>query len=300
MLHPPYAYWLAANGYDVEKVIAMPPEEFNVIAAKSPYNKASANDIDWREKVKMQGILQKWIDHSISNTTNLPATATEQDISDLYMMAWEEGCKGVTVYRDGSRDGVLLSSDKEDKKKEEEWGETHAKKRPKFVDCEVIRFMNASEKWIAFLGILDGHPYEIFTGLYDEFPIPSYVEKGKVRRVKDNGNGSRYDFIYVDKGGFEQEIKGLNRVFNKTYWNYAKFVSGLMRHRMPIIYIIHLLESMNMDDTINTWMNGVIRTLKKYIKDGTKAGVCPVCGGTLQYSEGCLKCPSCGYSRCGS
>lgn len=303
MLHPPYAAWLTANGYDIAKVIAMSPEEFKAIAATSPYHNSSATDIDWREKVKMQGALQKWIDHSISNTTNLPATATEQDISDLYMLAWEHGCKGVTVYREGSRDGVLLSSDKEEKKKDPMWGETHAKKRPKDVECEVIRFMNNSEKWIGFLGILDGRPYEIFTGLADDFPIPTYVEKGKVRRVKDNGHGSRYDFLYFDRAGLEQEVKGLNRVFNKTYWNYAKMVSGLMRHGMPTLYIVHLLESLNLDDSINTWFNGVIRVIKRYIKDGTtdaKAGACPVCGSTLQYSEGCLKCPSCGeFSKCG-
>jgi ribonucleotide reductase alpha subunit len=303
VIHPPFAAWLTANGYDVAQVALLPTDAFNAIAAKSPYNKASANDIDWREKVKMQGALQKWIDHSISNTTNMPNTATEEDIHELYLTAWREGCKGVTVYRDGSRTGVLVASDSEDKiKKDETFGETHAKKRPKFVDCDVIKFMNNSEKWIGFLGSLDGHPYEIFTGLADEFPVPVYVEKGRVRRVKDNGNGSRYDFLYTDKGGFEQEVKGLNRVFNKEYWNYAKFVSGLLRHRMPIVHLIHLLESLNMDDMINTWINGVIRILKKYIKDGTadpKAGACPECGATLQYSEGCLKCPSCQYSKCG-
>jgi ribonucleoside-diphosphate reductase alpha chain len=303
MVHPPFAAWLTANGYDAAQVAILPTDQFNEIASKSPYNKASANDIDWREKVKMQGALQKWVDHSISNTCNLSNTATEDDIQELYLTAWREGCKGVTVYRDGSRTGVLVASDSEDKanKEEEVLGETHAKKRPKYVDCEVIRFMNNSEKWIGFLGVVDGHPYEVFTGLADEFPVLQYVEKGRVRRVKDNGHGSRYDFLYMDKGGFEQEVKGLNRVFNKEYWNYAKLVSGVLRHRMPILSVIQLLESLNMDDAINTWINGVIRMLKKYIKDGTadpKAGACPICGATLQYSEGCLKCPSCGTSRC--
>lgn len=307
VLHPSFSRWLILNGYHdlVESgdIFTIPTEDFNIILEKSPYHNAGANDIDWREKVKMQGALQYWIDHSISNTTNLPESATEEDISDLYMLAHESGCKGVTVYREGSRTGVLVSSDTKVNEDDVLKMETHAKRRPKIVECDVIRFNNNNEKWIAFLGLLDDRPYEIFTGLAEEFPIPNFVEKGGIQRVKDNGKGSRYDFIYTDKANFDQTILGLNRTFKKEYWNYAKLVSGLLRHRMPLLSVIHLLNTMNLDsDSINTWMNGVIRTLKKYVKEGTldkKAGACPECGGTLQYSEGCLKCPECGtYNQC--
>lgn len=302
VLHPPFSMWLKSNGYNVSEVSNASNDEFNAIVSKSPYHKAGANDIDWREKVKMLGKLQRAIDHSISNTCNLPSTATEQDVNDLYMLAWEYGCKGVTVYRDGSRSGVLVTSETE-KKKEHIHDETHAVPRPKVVDCDVKRFTNNNEKWIAFLGIVDGRPYEIFTGLSEEFPIPTFVEKGKLRRVKDNGHGSRYDFLYIDKGGYEQTVIGLNRVFNPEFWVYAKLISGLLRNRMHLLSLIHTVESLNSDnDVINTWFNGVVRTLKKYIKDGTKdikSGVCPDCGGTMVFSEGCLKCISCGNAKCG-
>lgn len=303
VLHPAFGLWLNVNGYKSEEVAVLPKEEFAAVVAKSPYYKAGANDIDWHEKVRMQGAMQQWIDHSISNTTNLPKTATEQDISSLYLLAWESGCKGVTVYRDESRSGVLISSDTP-KEGVHIHAETHAVPRPKTVECDVIRFSNNSEKWIAFLGIVNGRPYEIFTGLADEFPIPSFVEKGKIRKVKDNGHGSRYDFLYIDKGGLEQTVLGLNRVFNPEFWVYAKLISGLLRNRMHLVSLIHTIQSLNSkDDVINTWFNGVVRTLKKYIKDGTKdpkEGNCPNCGAQLQYSEGCLKCPSCGeYGKCG-
>lgn len=300
VLHPAFALWLESNGYNVSEVSILPFVEFNAVVAKSPYYHARANEIDWREKVKMQGAMQKWIDHSISNTTNLPKSATEQDISDLYMLAWETGCKGVTVYREGSRTGVLISEDAEQPVKVAD-EETHAIPRPKTINCDVVRFMNNSEKWIAFLGVVDGYPYEIFTGLSEEFPIPAFVENGKIRRVKDNGHGSRYDFMYVDKGGFEQTILGLNRVFKPEFWTYAKLISGLLRNRMHLVSLIRTIQSLNItDNNINTWFNGVVRILKRYVKDGVKAGDCPICGVELQFSDGCIICPSCGYSHCGS
>jgi len=301
VFHPKFIDWMRINGYDIENAASLKDEMLTEIIRKSPYYKATSNDIDWVAKVKMQGAIQKWVDHSISVTVNLPADVTEALVSDVYLTAWESGCKGVTVYRDGSRSGVLISNDKP--KEHVHVAETHALPRPKTVECDVIRFMNNSEKWVAFLGFVGGYPYEIFTGLAEEFPIPSYVEKGKIRRVKDNGHGSRYDVLYIDKGGMEQEIRGLNRVFNPTYWTYAKLISGLLRNRMHLVSLIHTIQSLNHeDDVINTWFNGVVRTLKRYIKDGTedkKEGKCPVCDATLQYVEGCLTCTCGEYSKCG-
>lgn len=301
VFHPKFIDWMKINKYDVDKAIKSNDDDLQVIINQSPYYKATSNDIDWVAKVKMQGEIQKWVDHSISVTVNLPADATESLVSDVYLTAWKSGCKGITVYRDGSRSGVLVSNEKPKEHVHAE--ETHALPRPKTVDCDVIRFMNDNEKWVAFLGFVGGHPYEIFTGLAEEFPIPSYVTKGKIRRVKDNGNGSRYDVLYIDKGGMEQEIRGLNRVFNPEYWTYAKLISGLLRNRMHLLSLIHTIQSLNHEnDTINTWFNGVVRTLKKYIKDGTedeKEGKCPVCNATLQYIEGCLTCTCGEYSKCG-
>lgn len=302
VIHPAFGAWLKANNYSTEVVSEVQIEAFNAIAALSPYKNAGSNDIDWHEKVRMQGAMQKWIDHSISNTTNMPKTATEQDVSDVYMLAWEMGCKGVTVYRDESRSGVLISSDKP-KEHAHDSEETHAVRRPQTIECDVIKFSNNSEKWIAFLGIVENRPYEIFTGLAEDFVIPPYVEKGKISRVKDNGHGSRYDFKYSDKGGMEQTIQGLNRTFNPEYWVYAKLISGLLRNRMHLVSLIHTIQSLDVNYNINTWFSGVVRTIKKYIKDGTKdpkEGSCPSCGAQLQYAEGCLKCPSCGeFHKCG-
>jgi ribonucleoside-diphosphate reductase alpha chain len=301
VFHPKFIEWMRINGYNVENATSLRDEALQDIINKSPYYKATSNDIDWVSKVKMQGAIQKWVDHSISVTVNLPADVTEALVSDVYLTAWESGCKGITVYRDGSRSGVLISNDKP--KEHVHVDETHALPRPKTVDCDVIRFMNNSEKWVAFLGFVGGYPYEIFTGLAEEFPIPSYVEKGKIRRVKDNGHGSRYDVLYIDKGGMEQEIRGLNRVFSPEYWTYAKLISGLLRNRMHLLSLIHTIDSLNHDnEAINTWFNGVVRTLKKYIKNGTednKEGKCPVCDATLQYIEGCLTCTCGEYSKCG-
>jgi ribonucleoside-diphosphate reductase alpha chain len=301
VFHPKFIDWMRINGYDIENAASLRDEALTEIIRKSPYYKATSNDIDWVAKVKMQGAIQKWVDHSISVTVNLPAEATEALVSDVYLTAWESGCKGITVYRDGSRSGVLISTEKP--KEHVHVAETHALPRPKTIDCDVCRFTNGGEKWVAFLGFVGGHPYEIFSGLAEEFPIPSYVEKGKIRRVKDNGHGSRYDVLYIDKGGMEQEIRGLNRVFSPVYWTYAKLISGLLRNRMHLVSLIHTIQSLNHeDDVINTWFNGVVRTLKKYIKDGTedtKEGKCPVCDATLQYIEGCLTCTCGEYSKCG-
>jgi ribonucleoside-diphosphate reductase alpha chain len=269
---------------------------------QSPYAGSTASEIDWVKRIELQALVQKYVTHSISSTINLPENVSLERVGEIYLEAWKQGLKGITVYREGSRSGVLISMDKSKELVDSE-AETHAVRRPQSVDCDVIRFMNSSEKWIAFLGIVKGRPYEIFTGLAEDFPIPSFVEKGKVRRVKDNGKGSRYDFLYTDKAGYEQEIKGLNRTFNKVFWNYAKLISGLLRNRMHLLSLIHTLETLTTDnDNINTWMNGVVRILRKYIKDGTKdskEGNCPNCGAVLQYSEGCLKCFACSFSKCG-
>lgn len=293
--------WLEINGYDVEAVKQYDPEQMDEVIAKSPYHKATSNDVDWVSKVKMQGRMQKWVDHSISVTVNLPADITEEMVSKVYKTAWESGCKGVTVYRDGSRAGVLVSSKKETKENSAEF----PSKRPNSVDCEVIRFKNNDEQWIAFVGIINNRPYEIFTGIVDEEvrPIPKTITKGKIIKVKDD-KGSRYDFQYVDKYGYTNTLGGISHMFNKEYWNYAKLISGVLRNGMPINDIVNLVSSLRLDsDTINSWRNGVERALKRFIPNGTKAKLgtkCPECGAeTLIYQEGCLICTSCGTSKCG-
>jgi ribonucleoside-diphosphate reductase alpha chain len=249
----------------------------------------------------MQGRIQKWVDHSISVTINLPEDATEDLVGQLYVTAWESGCKGVTVYRDGSRSGVLISN--KEKKTEDK---TTSNKRPKSLNAEIIRFNNEDEKWIAFVGIKDGRPYEIFTGLADEemFPIPKSIKKGKIIKVKDREGKSRYDFQYIDKYGYENTFGGLSHMFQKEFWNYAKLISGVLRHGMPIPGVVHLVQSLRLDsETINTWKNGVERALKKYIPDGTKpkeGTKCSECGSeSVVYQEGCLICHDCGHSKCG-
>jgi len=298
VFHHKFIDWMKANGYDTEKVKTMLDSDIDAIVAKSPYHKATANDVDWVAKVRMQGEIQKWVDHSISVTINLPADVKEDLVSELYLTAWKAGCKGVTVYRDGSRSGVLLSNKPE--KKENEISPI----RPKTLDCDVIRFMNNEEKWIAFVGIKDGTPYEIFTGIQDDemFPIPKSITKGKIIKNKDEAGNTRYDFQYTDKYGYKNTLGGLSHMFKPDFWNYAKLISGVLRYGMPINDVVELVASMRLDsESINTWKNGVERALKRYIPDGTKAkGKCGNCGSTsLVYQEGCLICTDCGTSKCG-
>ena len=311
VFHHKFLTWLEVNGYNVDEVMHYDDEKLNEIIAKSPYYKATANDIDWVNKVKMQGSMQKWVDHSISVTVNVPKETTEELVSRIYMTAWECGCKGMTIYRDGSRDGVLVA--KEEKKPEDKSQKTEgrpsdiklnsAPQRPKELECDVVRFQNNYEKWIAFVGKLHDKPYEIFLGNADEIFLPPFVEKGKIIKEKNKGEASRYDFQYLDKGGYPVTIQGLSRMFNKEYWNYAKLISGILRHGMPINYVIELVQNLTVEeDNINTWKNGIVRALKKYIPNGTKitGKVCPNCGqDTIIYQDGCMLCTNCGHSKCG-
>ena len=296
VFHHKFVDWLKLNGYDTDEVTRMRDEEIEAIIAKSPYYKATANDVDWIAKVKMQGAIQKWVDHSISVTINLPADAKEELVSELYLTAWKSGCKGATVYRDGSRSGVLIA------------GKTEVRperpKRPKSLDCDVIRFNINEEKWIAFVGLKESRPYEIFTGIADEeiFPIPKSIVKGKIIKIKDDDGRTRYDFQYTDKIGYKKNIEGLSHMFKPEFWNYAKLISGVLRHEMPIQDVVNLVTSLKLDsESINNWKNGVERALKKYIPNGTKAkGKCGECGSdNLVYEEGCLICKDCGSSKCG-
>lgn len=302
VFHPKFIDWLRINGYNEEEVMASSDKDLNAIIEKSPYHKATSNDIDWVNKVKMQGQIQKWVDHSISVTVNLPETAPKELVSDVYKTAWESGCKGMTIYRDGSRSGVLVT--KTDKDKEANtFCETQAPVRPKRLEADVIRFQNDYEKWIAVVGLLDGKPYEVFTGVAEDFYLPPWVEKGTVIRNKKEGNRARYDFEFLDKQGYKVTSEGLSRTFNKTFWNYAKLISGILRHGMPLYQAVELISNLNFDaESINTWKNGVVRSLKRYIPDGTKAqkNKCPECGvdDGLIYKEGCLTCKHCGFSKC--
>jgi ribonucleoside-diphosphate reductase alpha chain len=296
VFHHKFVDWLKLNGYDPDKVTMMSDEEINSIIAKSPYYKATANDVDWVAKVRMQGAIQKWVDHSISVTINLPADVKEELVSELYLTAWKSGCKGATVYRDGSRNGVLIAGKNEIR--------AERPKRPKVLDCDVIRFNFNDEKWVAFVGLKDGRPYEIFTGLADEeiFPIPKTIIKGKIIKVKMDDGKSRYDFQYTDKYGYKKTIEGLSHMFKPEFWNYAKLISGVLRHEMPIADVVTLVQSLKLDsESINNWKNGVERALKKYIPNGTKAkGKCGECHSeNLVYEEGCLICRDCGSSKCG-
>ena len=303
VFHPKFLTWLEVNEYNVDEVIHYTDDKLNLVIAKSPYYKATSADIDWLNKVRMQGAIQKWVDHSISVTVNLPKDATEDLVSRVYQTAWESGCKGMTIYREGSRSGVLVSNEKETI--EPEFKETKAPSRPKILEADVVRFQNDHEKWIAVVGLFDGKPYEIFTGKADNFFLPQWVNKGWVIRNKpEEGERARYDFQFKDKDGYKVTSEGLSRLFDKEFWNYAKLISGILRHGMPLLYVISLVENLTFDiESINTWRNGVIRALKRYIPDGTKAegAKCPQCGDTksLVYVEGCLSCISCGYSKCG-
>ncbi len=296
VFHHKFIDWMKENGYKYEEVKEMTEEEISAIVEQSTYYKATANDVDWVAKVRIQGAIQKWVDHSISVTINLPADAKEELVSELYLTAWKEGCKGTTVYRDGSRAGVLVSN-KEEKRPE------ITPERPKVLEADVIRFSNNEEKWIAFVGLRDGTPYEIFTGIQDDeiFPIPKSIIKGRIIKNKDDGGNTRYDFQYTDKYGYKNTLGGLSHMFKPDFWNYAKLISGVLRYGMPIKDVVELVSSMRLDsESINTWKNGVERSLKRYIPNGTKAkGKCGSCGSTsLVYQEGCLICTDCGTSKC--
>ena len=308
VFHHKFVEWMTVNGYDPTKRYTQ--EEIDKLVEKSPYYKATSNDVDWLMKVKMQGRIQKWVDHSISVTINLPNDVDEALVNRLYVEAWRSGCKGCTVYRDGSRSGVLLSTKKDKKDKKEELPPckppTVVEVRPKVLEAEVVRFQNNKEKWVAFVGLLDGHPYEIFTGLQDDeegISLPKSVTTGRIIKNIDEEGNKRYDFQFENKRGYKTTIEGLSEKFNKEYWNYAKLISGVLRWRMPIDRVIKLVDSLQLDsENINTWKNGVERALEKYVTDGTSAEgqKCPNCGNeTLVYQEGCLICKTCGTSRCG-
>ena len=308
--HKKFMEWMRINGIDTEKRYTQ--DEIDELVARSPYYKATANDVDWLMKVRMQGAIQKWVDHSISVTVNLPNDVDEALVNRLYVEAWRSGCKGCTIYRDGSRAGVMVQVN-EKKKKEEPAPQPAPCKhpevtevRPQTLECDVVRFQNNKEKWVAFVGLLDGYPYEIFTGLQDDeegIMLPKSVTKGKIIKQTNEDGSHRYDFQFENKRGYKTTVEGLSEKFNPEYWNYAKLISGVLRYRMPIEHVIKLVSSLQLkSESINTWKVGVERALKKYISDGTEAKgqKCPNCGHeSLVYQEGCLICKNCGASRCG-
>ncbi len=319
--HPKFKEWMRVQGLDPEKHYSQ--EEIDALVARSPYFKATANDVDWLMKVRMQGAIQKWVDHSISVTVNLPHDVDEELVNKLYVEAWRSGCKGCTIYRDGSRSGVMVSvKKKKDQKVDEGTEETELEEpvqqeppckrpqvtevRPQVLECDVVRFQNNKEKWVALVGLLNGYPYEIFTGLQDDdegIMLPKSVTSGKIIKQTNPDGSKRYDFQFENKRGYKTTVEGLSEKFNPEYWNYAKLISGVLRYRMPIEHVIKLVSSLQLkSESINTWKNGVERALKKYIQDGTEAKgqICPNCGQeTLVYQEGCLICKNCGASRCG-
>ena len=300
--HHQFVKWLESNGYDTSKLQTISDDELAKWLEASPYHGATANDIDWVAKVRMQGAIQKWVDHSISVTVNLPNDVSEQLVADVYRTAWECGCKGVTVYRDGCRSGVLIDTKKKDEAKK--CSEPSQLKRPKSIPADVVRFKNGSEMWIAFVGIQDERPYEIFTGKIEEdaMYIPPKITKGWIIKVREDDGSKRYDFQYKDRYGYVNTIGGISRLFDEEFWNYAKLISGVLRHGMPIDKVVHLIDGLHLNsESINTWKNGVQRALKQYIADGTKSkGKCPHCGQEeMAYQNGCLTCMSCGYSKCG-
>ena len=300
--HHQFVKWLESNGYDTSKLQSISDEELAKWLEASPYHGATANDIDWVAKVRMQGAIQKWVDHSISVTVNLPNDVSEELVANVYRTAWECGCKGVTVYRDGCRTGVLIDTKSKSEKKSD--SDTKAQKRPKSIPADIVRFKNGSEDWIAFVGIQDNRPYEIFTGKIEEdaMYIPRKINKGWIIKVRENDGSKRYDFQYADRYGYINTIGGISRLFDEEFWNYAKLISGVLRHGMPIDKVVHLIDGLHLNsESINTWKNGVQRALKQYIADGTRSkGKCPHCGQEeMAYQNGCLTCMSCGYSKCG-
>jgi len=304
VFHHNFLTWMKVNGHDVDRVKELSVEEVEDLVKQSPYYKATSADVDWLKKVEMQGAVQKWVDHSISVTINLPEDAKEDLVGDLYIRAWEKGCKGVTVYREGSRSGVLVSA-KKDKQNKQGEDDGFPKKRPKILEAEILRFQNNHEKWISFIGLYDGRPYEVFTGRVDEdiLYMPKSINKGIIIKNKNADGSTRYDFQYTDKQGYRATFEGLSRMFNHEFWNYAKLISSVLRHRMPIEQVVDLVSSLKLDNqAISTWQNGVQRALKKYIPNGTAVkgkDSCDSCGSDeLHYQEGCLICKNCGSSKC--
>lgn len=300
VFHIPFKQWLKVNGYNPIEVEKMPDDKLQEIIRQSPWYRASAEDVDWLSKVHLQGRVQKWVDHSISVTVNVPEDATEELIEKIYLTGWEVGCKGMTVYREGSRSGVLISD--KTAAKGDSFSETSAPKRPKELNAVVFNFMNNDERWVAVIGILAGKPYEVFTGrAVDSFTILSQVTEGKVLKTKENGV-NRYDFQYTDNAGYKVIIEGLSRTFDKAYWNYAKLISGVLRHGMPLPYVVDLVENLHLETaSLNNWKNGVVRALRQFIPNGTKPShnACPKCKTDgLVYQEGCLHCKNCGHSEC--
>ena len=302
VFHHKFIEWASINGYDISKLDTMGDAELQRLVEASPYHQATANDIDWVAKVKMQGAIQKWVDHSISVTVNLPNDVSEQLVAEVYRTAWECGCKGVTVYRDGCRNGVLIDKKSSKPKKCED--ATGENKRPQSLHADIVRFKNGTEAWIAFVGLQNGVPYEIFTGKIEEdaMYIPRKITKGNIVKVREADGTKRYDFQYTDRYGYTNTIGGISRLFDEEFWNYAKLISGVLRHGMPLEKVVSLIDGLHLDsETINTWKTGVQRALKQYIADGTKSkGKCPQCGQeNMAYQNGCLTCMSCGYSKCG-
>jgi ribonucleoside-diphosphate reductase alpha chain len=314
VFHHKFETWLDINGYNVDEVKNMKDSDLQKIIESSPYYKATSNDVDWVEKVRMQGAIQKFVDHSISVTVNLPNSVTEDVVSNVYETGWKYGCKGLTVYRDGSRQGVIMSNEGTTQNVVSETKENNAKKRPIKLECEVVRFTNNKEKWIGFLGLMvdektgEKYPYELFTGLADEFPVPLYVEKGENIKFKEKPKDgeepqSRYDFVYKDKDGYSVIMEGLNRAFDREFWNMSKLISAMLRHRMHLPSVISIIDGLQLQDTMSfgTWKSGVKRIIKKYINSTIVNESCPNCGATapdLIYENGCKTCKACGWSKC--
>lgn len=301
VFHPKFETWLGINGYNIDEIKSKNDDELNKIIKKSPYYNATSNDINWVSKVKMQGDIQKWVDHSISVTVNIPENATEELVSEIYLTAWESGCKGMTIYRDGSRSGVLVKGG-DNKDEKGDFRDSIAPSRPKTIEADIIRFQNNYEKWIAVIGKINDKPYEVFTGKAEDFYLPPYVETGWVTKIKKKGERTRYDFEFDDKQGYRIVLPALSRSFEQEFWNYAKLISGVLRHGMPLTYVVDLISNLTVpEDNINTWKNGVVRALKRYVPDGTVAAekVCPACHEeTVVYEDGCLICKSCGDTKC--
>ncbi|MDX2133546.1 MAG: adenosylcobalamin-dependent ribonucleoside-diphosphate reductase [Saprospiraceae bacterium] len=303
VFHHHFVTWMRAQGLQTNDIEQLSDADLNALIRRSPYHLATAQDVDWLSKVRMQGRIQRWVDHSISVTVNVPNAATEELIAEIYRTAWESGCKGITVYRDGSRSGVLVTKESKEPDDTPHIHYAPPPKRPEVLEADVMRFRNESTPWIAVVGLLNGQPYEIFTGkAEDSFQFPAFVKKGRIIKSKDDTGHSRYDFQYADKDGYRVTVEGLSRCFDPEYWNYAKLISGVMRHGMPLPYVVHMINNLHLsDDSLNTWKNGVIRTLKQYIPSGTEVvnATCPNCGeATLVYEEGCLNCKSCGHTKC--